>query len=82
MTWSRTLQLAPQKFDKMNSKYFQILSYAKQGSDLEIFFLIFCVEYFIAIILSLFPTDNSQFDGESEKNNRFVPNTVFKKNDS
>jgi hypothetical protein len=41
MTWSRTLQLAPQKFDKLTCTYGQILSYARQGPDLENFILNF-----------------------------------------
>ena len=40
---SRTLQLSPQKFDKLTSTYGQILSYARQGPDLEILFIIFYV---------------------------------------
>jgi hypothetical protein len=35
MTWSRTLQLSPQKFDKLTSTYGQILSDARQGLELE-----------------------------------------------
>jgi hypothetical protein len=37
MTWSGTLEVAPQKFDKLTSTYGQILSYARQGPDLENF---------------------------------------------
>ena len=33
MTWSRTLQLAPKKFDKLTSTCGHILSYARQGPD-------------------------------------------------
>jgi hypothetical protein len=35
MTWPRTLQLSPQKFDKLTSTYGQILSDARQGLELE-----------------------------------------------
>jgi hypothetical protein len=41
MTWSRTLQLAPQKFDKLTSTYGQILSYARQGPDIKNFIYYF-----------------------------------------
>jgi hypothetical protein len=41
MAWSRTLEVAPQKFDKLTSTYGQILSYARQGPDLDIFFQFF-----------------------------------------
>jgi hypothetical protein len=35
MTWSRTLQLSPKKFDKLTSTYGQILSDARQGLELD-----------------------------------------------
>jgi hypothetical protein len=41
MTWSGTLEVAPQKFDKLTSTYGQILSYARQGPDLENFIYYF-----------------------------------------
>jgi hypothetical protein len=34
---ARTLEVAPQKFDKMTSSYGQILYYARQGPDIENF---------------------------------------------
>ena len=37
MKRSNTLELALQKFDKLTTKYDQILSYARQGPDLEFF---------------------------------------------
>ena len=47
MTWSRTLELSPQKFDKLTSTYCQKLSYAKQGSDLEnVINYFLCVEFY------------------------------------
>ncbi len=46
MTWSNTLELAPQKFDKLTTKYGQILSYARQGPDLEFFLNFLCVGYY------------------------------------
>jgi hypothetical protein len=47
MTWARTLELAPQKFDKLTSTYGQILSYARQGPELEIFCIyVLCVEFY------------------------------------
>ena len=46
MIWSRTLQLAPQKFDKLTSTYGQILSYARHGTDLENFIYYFSCEEF------------------------------------
>ena len=42
MIWSNTLELAFKKFDKLTTKYGQILSYARQGPDFE-FFLNFYV---------------------------------------
>jgi hypothetical protein len=41
MTWSRTLEVAPIKFDKLTCTYGQILSYARQGPDLENFIYYF-----------------------------------------
>jgi hypothetical protein len=41
MTLSRTLEVAPQKFDKLTCTYGQILSYVRQGPDLENFILNF-----------------------------------------
>jgi hypothetical protein len=41
MTLSRTLQLSPQKFDKLTSTYGHILSYARHGPDLENFIINF-----------------------------------------
>jgi len=35
MTWSRLLQLAPQKLDKSTSLYGQKLSYARQGPNIK-----------------------------------------------
>jgi hypothetical protein len=47
MKWSRTLQLSPQKFGKLTATYGQILSYARQGPDLEnSFFNFVCVEFY------------------------------------
>jgi hypothetical protein len=46
MTWSGTLQLSPQKFDKLTSTYGQILSYARHGPDLENFILNFLYAVF------------------------------------
>jgi hypothetical protein len=44
MTLSRTLQLSPQKFDKLTSTYGQILSYTRQGPDIKkIFYYFLCV---------------------------------------
>ena len=37
MTLSRTLEVSPQKFDKLASTYGQVLPYARQGPDLENF---------------------------------------------
>ena len=46
MTWSRTLEVAPQKFDKLTSTYGQIFSYAKQGRYPEkCIYYGFCVEF-------------------------------------
>jgi hypothetical protein len=45
MTWSKTLQLSPQKFDKLTSTYGQILSYARQGPDIKKYFY-----YFLGIL--------------------------------
>ena len=41
MTWSRTLQLAPKKFDKLTSTCGQKLSYARQGPNIENFIYYF-----------------------------------------
>jgi hypothetical protein len=41
MTWSRTLKITPQKFDKLTSTYGQILYYARQGPDLKNFYFKF-----------------------------------------
>ncbi len=54
MTWSRTLELSPQKFEKLISKYVQILSYARQGPNKEIFFLL---KNFIAVIFKPIPVE-------------------------
>ncbi len=58
MTWSRTLGIAPSKFDKLTSTCGHTLSYAKQGPYIEN--CIFYVENFVAIILSLIAMKNSQ----------------------
>ena len=60
MTCSRTLELSPQKFDKLASTHFQILSYAKEASELKILFIIFNGENLNAVILSLFSMNNSK----------------------
>jgi hypothetical protein len=59
MKWSRTLELAPQKFEKLTSTYGHVLSYARQGPDIKIFFKFF-IKNLIAVIISLFPMNNSQ----------------------
>ena len=41
MSWSRTLQLAPKKFDKLTSTCGQKLSYARQGPNIENFIYYF-----------------------------------------
>jgi hypothetical protein len=46
MTWSNTLELALQKFNKLTTKYGQILSYARQGPDLEFLFNFLCLELY------------------------------------
>jgi hypothetical protein len=47
MTWSRTLQLAPQKFDKLASTYGQNLSYARHGPNIKNFIYYFlCLEFY------------------------------------
>jgi hypothetical protein len=44
MTLSRTLQLSPQKFDKLTSTYGHIFSYTRQGPDIKkIFYNFLCV---------------------------------------
>ncbi len=62
MTWSRTLQLAPQKFDKLTSTYGQKLSYARQGPNIEnfIYYFLDYMQNFIAVILYLFSMNNPQ----------------------
>jgi len=59
MTWSRTLEVSPQNFDKLTSTYGQILSYARQGPYSKILYIIIYVQNFIAVILSLFPMNYS-----------------------
>jgi hypothetical protein len=47
MTWSKTLELAFQKFYKLTATYVQILSLSRQGPDPEKFiFYILCVELY------------------------------------
>ena len=47
MTWSRTLEVAPQKFDKLTSTYGQIFSHGKQGRYPEkCIYYSFCVEFY------------------------------------
>jgi hypothetical protein len=46
MTWSRTLEVAPQRFDKLTGTCGHILPYARQGPDIENFIYYFlCVEF-------------------------------------
>ena len=46
MTWSRTLQLAPHKFDKLTRTCGHILSYARQGPYIKNFIYYFlCLEF-------------------------------------
>ncbi len=42
------------KFDKLTSKYVQILSYARQGLNIEFFFI---VKNFIAVIFRPIPVE-------------------------
>ena len=47
MTLSRTLQLAPQKFDKLTRTYGQKLTYARQGPNFKNFIYYFLyVEFY------------------------------------
>ena len=47
MTWSRTLHLSPQKFDKLTSTYGQKLSYARQDPNIKNFIYYFlCLEFY------------------------------------
>jgi hypothetical protein len=46
MTWSRTLEVATQRFDKLTGTCGHILSYARQGPDIKNFIYYFlCVEF-------------------------------------
>ena len=47
MTWSRTLHLAPHKFDKLTSTCGHIFSYARQGPNIKNFIYYFlCLEFY------------------------------------
>ncbi len=47
MTWSRTLQLAPQKFDKLTRTCGYIFSYARQGPYIKNFnYYFLCLEFY------------------------------------
>ena len=47
MTWSRTLQLDPSKFDKSTSIYGQKLSYARQGPKIKnVIYYFLCREFY------------------------------------
>ena len=37
MTWSRTLEVAPQIFENLTSTYGHVLSYAREGPDIKNF---------------------------------------------
>jgi hypothetical protein len=76
MIWSNTLELALQKFDKLTTKYGQILSYARQGPDLRLFFkffmfrILFCHHFTAFLMIRKRDCDRRRPFGSLHKSDR------------